>query len=239
MASTARFYDNEFTLATAIKLRPDNHTALLIVDMQYHDASTDQGFSLALERISPGSMSYYNSRVEEKVVPTINEILRYFRSGALPVVYVTLGTEYTDYRDFSRRGQAMMLELEQRSGVPHILWTEGPAFAIREEIAPLPEDVIIRKRTAGAFNSSDIDEVLRRMEIENLVVTGVTTSCCVESTARDAVDRGYSCVIVDDGTAEYDAEAHDATLRTFHGNFGRVLKTSGDVINAITREQAI
>jgi biuret amidohydrolase len=232
-ATHDRFYDYDFSFAPTITLRPDSHTALLVIDMQYHDASPDHGFNLAVERIEPGSLAYYNRRVEDTVVPSIVELVRYFRSRAMPTVYVTLGSDYSDYRDFSPRGRAMIQDLEHRSGVRNIFWSGDPGFAIRSEIAPADGDIIVRKRTAGAFNSSNIDEVLRTGGIENLVITGVTTSCCVDSTARDAADRGFGCVMVDEATAEYDPEAHDATRRTFHGNFGRVVRTAADVIEAV------
>jgi nicotinamidase-related amidase len=77
------------------------------------------------------------------------------------------------------------------------------------------------------------------MGIKSLVITGVSTNACVETTARDAADRGYACVIVDEATADYDEQAHDATLRAFHFNLGRVARTSQEVISALGAEQAI
>jgi nicotinamidase-related amidase len=157
----------------------------------------------------------------------------YFRAHHLPVVYLTLGSDFSDYRDLPTRSRALVLDLEARSGLSGILWSEDPAFRIRDEIAPAPGEAVVRKTTAGAFNSSEIDARLRAADIENLVVTGVTTSCCVESTAREASDHGYGCVLIADAMAEYDQEAHEATLRTFHANFGRVLTSATDVIHAI------
>jgi len=234
-----RFYDHKFSFASPIDLRKDGKTALLVVDMQYHDASPNRGWNLAVERLQPGSLDYYNRRVEDQVIPTIRELLTYFRANRMPVVYVTLGSDDPQYRDMPRRSREMLLRLEERSGVSGIFWSGDPAFAIRREIEPVPGETIVRKLTAGAFNSSDIEVQLHSLGIQELVVTGVTTSCCVESTARDAVDRGFGCVLVDSGTAEYDAEAHDATLRTFHGNFGRVVASASDIIHAIESETAI
>jgi len=228
-----RFYDLEYTIAAPLVLLPDYTTALLIVDMQYHDASPACGFNLAIERTRPGSLDYYNERVESMVVPTIAELLTYFRKRKMSVIYLTLGSDDPQYRDMPARSRALVLDLEARSGVSGILWSGNPEFRIRDELAPVADEPVVRKTTAGAFSSSDLDEVLRRRGIENLVVTGVTTSCCVESTAREASDHGYGCVLVDHAMAEYDAEAHDATLRTFHTNFGRVLTTAHDVISAL------
>ena len=66
-----------------------------------------------------------------------------------------------------------------------------------------------------------------------VVVCGISTNCCVETTARDAADRGYAVVIVDEGCADYDEAAHDASLRAFHFNFGRVVRSPDDVLAAV------
>lgn len=232
-AEAARFYDREYTIAAPLRLQTDGHTGLLIVDMQYHDASPHTGFNLAIERTRPGSLDYYTERVESVVIPTIARLLAWFRGKGLPVFYLTLGSDDPEYRDLPARSRAMVLDLEARSGVSGILWSGNGAFRIRDEIAPVGSEPVLRKTTAGAFNSSNLDAVLRAANITNLVVTGVTTSCCVESTAREASDYGYGCVLLADGTAEYDEQAHDATLRTFHANFGRVLAKAEDVIEAM------
>lgn len=228
-----RFYDYDYVITAPLTLRPDGRTALLIVDMQYHDASPDGGFNLAIEKTRPGSLAYYNHRVESTVIPTIRALLTYFRANHLPVVYLTLGSDYADYRDLPARPRASLLDLEARSGVTGILWSGAPAFKIRDEIAPASGEAVVRKTTAGAFNSSKIDATLRARNVENLVITGVTTSCCVESTAREASDYGYGCVLVADAMAEYDEESHEGTLRTFHANFGRVLRAAPETIRAI------
>ena len=85
--------------------------------MQYHDASVDQGFNLAMERIEPGSMAYFNERNEGQVIPAIARLLAFWRSRAMPVLYLTLGSEYRDYRDLPARFRAWVRELEAESGV--------------------------------------------------------------------------------------------------------------------------
>ncbi len=233
MVATNRFFDYGLTFVQPVPVAKDGKTALLIIDMQYCDASPDQGFNLAVEKIEPGAMAYFNRRTEESVVPTIRKLLTYFRSNNMPVIYVTLGSEYRDYRDMPARFRAWIRDLEVRSGVQDIFWAGNPAFAIRKEIEPLPDETVICKRTFSAFNSTHIDQLLREMRVENLVITGVSTNACVETTSRDAADRGYGCVMVAEGMTEYDEESHDATLRAFHFNFGRVVGAAADVIDAM------
>jgi nicotinamidase-related amidase len=123
-------------------------------------------------------------------------------------------------------------KLERDSGVKDIFWSGGKDYEVLADIAPVAGETIVRKLTMGAFNSGNIDTVLRSMEIVSLVVTGVSTNACVETTARDAADRGYATVIVDEATADYDQAAHDATLRAFHFNLGRVVRSSDELISA-------
>jgi nicotinamidase-related amidase len=214
-------------------------TALVIIDMQYHDASPDQGFNLATEVIQPGSMAYFNERNESLTIPTIRQLLEYFRARHLPVVHVIVGTDRQDYGDLPERMQGWVRELEQRSGVRDLLWSGNPAFQIREELTPAPGEIVITKRSSGAFSSTNIDAILRSAGIRNLIITGVSTNMCVESTARAAADLGYGCVMVDEGMADYDAQAHEASLRAFYFNFGRVAPSAEAVIAAMNARASI
>jgi nicotinamidase-related amidase len=104
--------------------------------------------------------------------------------------------------------------------------------SIRAEIAPRVGELVINKVSTSAFNSTGLDEILRRLGVANLILTGVTTEACVDSTARDAADRGYCCVMVEDGCAAWDRVTQESTLRTFARCFGMVMKTS-EVMEAL------
>jgi nicotinamidase-related amidase len=217
----------------------DGTTALLVVDMQKTVVSEGQGFGLAMEKLQPGSGRARQKRIEEVVIPTIQTLLAYFRKHGAPIVYLMVGSDYEDYRDLPGPFRQSHQSLERQSGVPHTLWSGSPSYAIREEVAPVPGELVVKKRSFGAFNTSDLDERLHERGITSLVITGVGTAACVESTARDAADRGYWCVLVDEGMASYDEGAHAATLRAFHVNFGRVARSAQDVIEAIESRTAI
>ncbi len=239
MAEPRRFFDFGLTFVSPAAMKRDRSTALVIVDMQYHDAAPGRGLCLALERIAPGSMAYFNNRLETLTVPTIAKLLAYFRAHELPVIHLVLGSEHRDLRDCPRRLREWVRRVEERSGVRDLYWAENPDFEIREELAPLSGETVVRKTTNGAFNGSDIERVLRQAGIESLVITGVATNACVETTARDAADRGYACVLVDEGTADYDAQAHRAALAGFYVNFGRVAASADEVIAALEAEASI
>lgn len=221
-----------------MRLSKDGSTGLLIIDEQYQDAP-DRGFNLAIERISPGATQYFVERNEGVVIPTIRRLLEYFRDNELPVIHIIMGSEHRDYRDIPLRWREFTRYYEVASGVPDLLWTGNPDFEIRRELAPTPDESVIVKRTWGAFNSTHIDQLLREMNIRSLVITGIYTSFCVETTARDAADRGYGCVLVEDGTADYDAESERASFRAFYLTHGRVVKAAEDIIAAMDGDRSV
>jgi nicotinamidase-related amidase len=206
--------------------------------MQYSQAASGQGYALALDKITPGSCDYFNKRNEEVVVPGITRLVNEFRARELPIIYLCYGSDYRDLRDMPVRWRAWIKEVEDRSGVRDIFWSGNPLYAIREEFAPRPEDTVIKKTTWGAFNSSTIDQTLCNMNVHTLVMAGISTNACVETTARDAADRGYGVALVDECTADYEERAHEATLRAFHFNFGRVVGTVDEVITVLGAESS-
>src|SRR5207248_2441999 len=105
---------------------------------------------------------------------------------------------------------------------------------ILQEVAPLDGEVVISKSSTGAFNSSTLDQVLRNLGIEVLLVVGVNTDACVELTSRDAADRGYDVIVVSDGCACLNGEArHDQALARM-GQGVISIKTSAEVLAEIT-----
>jgi biuret amidohydrolase len=229
---SAGFFDFGWTPVPAVDVVAER-TALLVIDMQYHDACAGVGYSLALERIAPGSGAYFDERVEHVVMPALQRVIPACRRQGVRVVYVRLGSAHRDYRDMPARQREYIRTIERQGGVQDLLWSGSPLFKIRREIAPEPGDVVIDKTTFGAFNGSDIDATLRATGIDTLLVTGVSTNLCVETTARDAADRGYGVILIDECTADYDAQAQEAALAAFHVNFGRVVRTAAELIRLV------
>lgn len=237
-APTSDFFTLDRTYIPPVRLTPDR-TGLVVVDMQYNDASVDQGFGLALSRIEPGSMDYFNSRNESVVVPSIASLVAECRKREISIIYVCVGSDYRDLRDMPARHRTWIRTIEERSGVPDILWSENPAYAVRREFAPQPGDTIVKKTAFGAFTSSMLDETLRSMQIETLVVAGIATNCCVSTTIRDASDLGYGVVVVEECTGDYDAATHDMAIRGLFFNFARVCPNVTQLLAALDDEEAI
>ena len=102
-----------------VDLSARDRMALLVIDMQYHDASPHRGLTLALEKAMPGSMRYYSERLENTTVPAIRSLLDFFRAEELPVVHLMVGSEYRDLRDCNARFRNWTRN-PQRS--PHFLY---------------------------------------------------------------------------------------------------------------------
>jgi nicotinamidase-related amidase len=113
------------------------------------------------------------------------------------------------------------------SGPPRQDWAE-----IVSELGPAPGDIVITKRQWGAFHGTELDLQLRRRGIDTILLAGISTNVGVESTARDAYERGYEQVFVEDAMAARSPEEHANTVRTLFPRIGRVRSTS-EVLAAI------
>lgn len=110
-----------------------------------------------------------------------------------------------------------------------------PGHDIVPELTPLDGEPIIDKPGRGAFAHTDFDLLLRVRGIRNLVLAGVTTDVCVSSTMREANDRGYDCLVLEDGTAAGQLGLHASTcesVRMEGGIFGTTTRID-DVIKAL------
>ena len=106
------------------------------------------------------------------------------------------------------------------------------------ELYPLDGEIVIDKPGKGAFYATELGDVLQKYGIENLLVCGVTTEVCVNTTVREANDRGYRCVVLADGCASYFPEFHEMGLKMIKaqgGIFGWV-SDSAAVLEAMTPE---
>jgi len=230
--SSAAFEELSSTIPS-VDLTDRKGTALVVVDVQYSDAAPDRGWVKACEAVEPGSMRYYLERLEQTTIPSIRQLLNAFRAAGMPVVHISTGSAYRDMRDCPPRFRDWTRRLEQAAGIDDLWWTGNPDYAFREEVAPLEGETVIRKTTQGAFNGSEIQNVLDRVGVRNLVFAGVVTSCCVETTARDAADRGFGCMLVSDACADCIPAMHDAAMMNFGLYFGQVVRSADEVVRAI------
>jgi nicotinamidase-related amidase len=161
-------------------------------------------------------------------------LIRCFRKSRLPIVYTR----------FLAGDRRLLWEFSPRLAPPTLACHAGherfyadvhktlDCVSIIDEILPQSEDVVVDKLGYGGFHGTKLDEILRGMAIESLVVTGTVTQICVEETAREAFHFGYMTTIVSDAVSSYLPDLHAATLKNFALKFGWV-SPSTEVVQAI------
>ena len=117
-----------------------------------------------------------------------------------------------------------------------ILVRGEPGWEIVEELAPVEGEPVIDKPTKGAFGSTDIDLVLRNRGITHLIFTGITTDVCVHAIMREANDRGYECLLLDDCTGDTKYSNYEAAVEmvTMQGGVFGAVASSDALIEALT-----
>lgn len=163
------------------------------------------------------------------VMPQIIKLRAFFRQHKLPVIYTLVGSFLPDGRD--RHIKFRLTWRKSTASEPENIRAKGTwAYQVRDELKPLlPEEMVVDKNSGSALNSSSLDHYLRGMDIQNLVICGTVTSRCVENTARDAADRGYNVILVEDACGDSIKQNHQTTMHTFSRVLGSV-KSSSEVI---------
>ncbi len=228
--SAERFADEPRTAASdyALQFNPGftldpERVALVVVDMQYASASRLEGLGRVLKERGQEALGAFRfDRIERVVVPAIRRLLDFFRGHGLRAVYLTVGSELPDFSDLLPHMRTLAEAVGNTRG--------RREHEILEDLAPLHGDAVLNKTTMSAFHSSGFERLLRSWGVEQLVFTGVSTNSCVEGTARDAADRGYRCVLVEDGCGAASQRLHDAACENFRRLLGRVV--SSDAVMA-------
>lgn len=184
-------------------------TALLIIDLQYLDAHPDGWMGrLARDQGKPDQLQERFAFIQD-ILPNVQRLQQFCRATGVEVIHVRIAFRTHTTRD-GKRG--LLNRIEQTP-------LNARDYDILDEIAPLPDEIIINKTSVSTFNSTNIDQVLRNMQIDRLWVTGIVTEGCVELTARDAADRGYYVTLVTDACASSTHAGHDdAVQRITDGN---------------------
>ncbi len=186
--------------------------ALLIVDVQRYYLLKDSSFHAWSCRRKPDALDYIGQRVYATVVPALKNLIGFFRQRDWPVAYALLAGEREDRGDLHRYFRHSNMEAQAR-GFKDLYPLRSQEMAkVIAEIEPEPKDLLFHKTSFSAFSTSDIEIKLRALGVDILVMAGLATSQCVETTARDASDHGFSVVHIEDAQADYSQDRHNASL---------------------------
>ena len=196
------------------------NSALVIIDMQFATGARDGALGRRFLGSEDGraKLSYRFDRIDSHVLPNTRRLLEHFRDRGGRVIHVKIGAQRPDAADAPAHMRKLFRELGNHVG--------SPEHEIVPSLAPLDGEPVLRKTTNGAFASTGIDSLLRALNVAHLYLTGVSTNMCVETTAREAADRGYAVTLVEDACGATDPDLHRNTMVNFQRLFGRVLSTS-------------
>ena len=192
-------------------------TALVVVDMQ-NAFCRDEG-STALIGLDA-------ARLKAAVAPCLR-LLDGVRALGLPVIF----TRYAYRPDYADGGILVRYLVPALGRADHLAAGSWDA-ALLDEFAPRPTEVVVDKNRPSAFYAPAMEAALARLDVDTLVVCGVTTSCCVESTVRDASQRDYKVFVARDAVAEMDEARHSASLATMGALFAD-LGSVDDILDSL------
>lgn len=187
-------------------------TALVIIDMQ-RDFLEPGGFGETLGN-DVGLLA--------PTIPVVGEVLGAARELGITVIHTREGhrPDLTDCPPAKRARGNPTLAIGDAGPRGRILIRGEEGHDIIDALAPRPGEPVLDKPGKGAFYATDFDALLRNAGITSLIVCGVTTEVCVHTTVREANDRGFECLVIEDGCGSYFPEFHAMALRMISAQGG-------------------
>jgi nicotinamidase-related amidase len=189
-----------------------SRTALVIIDMQ-RDFLEPGGFGAALGNDV--------SRLAGVVGPT-RRVLEAARAHGLLVIHTREGhrPDLSDLSPAKKRRGRFALTIGDPGPMGRILVHGEAGHDLIPALSPIAGEPVIDKPGKGAFYATDLETILRNRGVTHLIVCGVTTEVCVNTTVREANDRGYDCLVLDDCTGSYFPDFHEQALRMIRAQGG-------------------
>lgn len=179
-------------------------TALVVIDMQ-RDFIENGGFGASLGN---------DVRPLQAIIPVTARLIAAARSAGLAVIHTREchAADLSDCPPAKRDRGAPSLRIGDAGPMGRILIAGEPGAEIVPDLAPIEEELVIDKPGKGAFYATTLGDHLQRLGTKTLIFAGVTTEVCVQSTMREANDRGFECLLAEDATESYFPQFKAATI---------------------------
>ena len=163
----------------------------------------------------------------QAIVPTVGRLLQGCRAAGVPIIHTRECHEpdLSDCPPAKRRRGAPALRIGDPGPMGRLLIRGEPGSAIVPDLAPLEGEIVVDKPGKGAFHATDLAAILARLDVSHLAFAGVTTEVCVQTTMREANDRGFECLLLEDCCGATDRDNHVAAIR--------MIKMQGGVFGAV------
>lgn len=217
------------SLITTRQLRQElakHHVALLCIDLQYLDAARGHGVfaDAAASGVPLKAQEYYFQYLENVVLPNVRRLQDAFRAQGLEVIHSRIQSLTRDGRDRSPGHKRLNLHAPPGSKEAEFV----------ETVAPVGDEIVLNKTASGVFNSTNLQYILRNLDITALFIVGVYSNECVSTAVRDACDLGFYVTLIEDGCTTVTPELQEATITTIKDRYARVMTTE-EAITEIAR----
>ncbi|MBI4321908.1 MAG: cysteine hydrolase [Chloroflexi bacterium] len=190
------------------------NTALLVIDMQ-------NGFCHPEGSLARGGSPYLHAW---QIVPTVKQLVNVCRQNGVHVIW-SLQKHFPD--DITRKKHRIPSHLDRAGAIPCLNGTWDAELVDELKLEVMPQDDLVEKHRSSCFHNTTLEVKLRMRGISTLIVSGVTTNYCVESTIRDAYALDYDIVVVQDCVACPWEDLQKATLKNVEIFFGQVVPLAG------------
>jgi len=210
-------------LSREVEIDP-HHAALLFIDVQNYTVRRDGGLykGMSIEEREE-RYNFFFRTMREKVLPNMQRVQSACRRAGIEVIYTVIESLTRDGRDRSLDYKITGFNVPKGSWDAQVV----------EEIVPQSDEIIIPKTSSSVFISTNIDYVLRNLDVRSLMIAGILTDQCVDSAVRDACDLGYLVTVISDACATLSQERHDWSLRNNQG-YARQ-RTTAEIVAEIER----